>query len=65
MKEYNVMSEGETYYAEGFKSLRKAKKALKETIKAEESYDIYREDGYYKIVEREVTPWRIVKEKTK
>jgi hypothetical protein len=65
MKEYNVMSEGGTYYAEGFKSIRKAKKALKEIIKAEESYDIYRPDGYYKIVEREVGPWRIVKEKSK
>ena len=65
MKEYNVMSEGETYHAEGFKSLRKAKKALKETIEAEESYDIYRPDGYYKIVEREVTPWRVMEDETK
>lgn len=65
MKEYNVMADGTIYYADGFKTLRKAKMALKATIKAEESYDIYRQDGYYKIVEREVTPWCVVKEETK
>ena len=32
---------------------------------ADEAYDIPRPDGYYKIVEREVTPWCVVKEESK
>lgn len=52
---------GESVYA----SLAQAKRHMKQLKDADEAYDIPRTDGYYKIVERGVTPWRAVMEETK
>lgn len=65
MKQYGVKCgsdlPGESVYA----NLAQAKRHMKQLKDADDAFDIPRPDGYYKIVEREVGPWRIVKEETK
>lgn len=64
MKQYGVKC-GAYAPSETFSTLGQAKTLRKKLKEADDAYDICRNDGYYKIVEREVTPWRIVKEETK
>lgn len=52
-------------YNEVRATLAQAKREMRELKAADDAYDIPRPDGYYKIVEREIGPWRIVKEETK
>ncbi len=65
MKQYNVKAGNEVVVSNHFETLAQAKREVKLFKEADEAYDIGRPDGYYKIVEREVTPWRVVKEGTK
>lgn len=64
MKQYGVKC-GAYMPSEKYSTLGQARLLLKKLKAADESYDIGRNDGYYKIVEREVGPWRVVKEETK
>lgn len=64
MKQYGVKC-GSYAPCESLSTLGQAKILLKKLKHADDAYDISRSDGYYKIVEREVTPWRVVKEETK
>lgn len=65
MKQYGVKCGANLPYNEVCATLEQAKRHMKQLEHADDAYDIPRSDGYYKIVEREVTPWRIVKEETK
>ena len=63
MKEYNVKAGGEVVVSNGFKTLKQAKAEVARFKEADSAYDICRSDGWYKIVVREIGPWRIVKDK--
>lgn len=65
MKQYGVKCGANLPYNEVCATLGQAKRHMKQLEHADDAYDIPRPDGYYKIVEREITPWRIVKEETK
>lgn len=65
MKQYGVKCGRDLPAESVFANLAQAKREMRKLKEADEAYDIPRTDGYYKIVEREVTPWRVVKEKTK
>lgn len=64
MKQYGVKC-GAYAPCESLSTLGQAKILLKQLKDADDAYDIPRPDGYYKIVEREVGQWRVVKEETK
>lgn len=65
MKEYNVKAGKEVVVSNGFKTLKQAKEEIEQFKEADSAYDISRSDGWYKIVVREIGPWRIVKERGK
>lgn len=65
MKEYNVKAGKEVVVSDGFKTLAQAKERLGSFKEADAAYDICRPDGWYKIVVREISPWRIIKERGK
>ncbi len=65
MKQYGVKCGRDLPCESVFASLAEAKRHMKQLKHADDAYDIPRPDGYYKIVERDVTPWCIVKEETK
>lgn len=65
MKQYGVKCGANMPYNEVCATLAQAKRHMKQLKDADDAYDIPRPDGYYKLVEREVSPWRIVKEETK
>lgn len=65
MKQYGVKCGRDLPGESVFASLAEAKRNMKQLKHADDAYDIPRPDGYYKIVEREVTPWRVMKEGTK
>lgn len=65
MKQYGVKFGRDLPVESVYASLSQAKRLMKQLKDADDAYDIPRPDGYYKIVEREVGPWRVVKEETK
>lgn len=65
IKQYGVKCGRDLPGESVFANLAQAKRHMKQLKHADDAYDIPRSDGYYKIVEREVGPWRIVKEETK
>lgn len=65
MKQYGVKCGANMPYNEVLATLAQAKRHMKQLKDADDAYDIPRPDGYYKIVEREVTPWLVVKDGTK
>lgn len=65
MKQYGVKCGRDLPAESVFASLSQAKRQMKQLKHADDAYDIPRSDGYYKIVEREVTPWRVVEDETK
>ncbi len=63
MKQYGVKCGANMPYNEEVcATLAQAKRRMRNLKDDDDAYDFQRPDGYYKIVEREVTPWRIVKE---
>ena len=65
MKRYNVKIGNHVADGEGYATIVEARREIKKLKHADDTYDICRNDGYYKIVEREVGPWTVVKEETK
>lgn len=59
MKEYNVKAGGVVAVSDGFKTLKQAKAEVARFKEADSAYDIGRPDGWYKIVVREIGPWRV------
>lgn len=62
MKRYNVKIGDHVAYGEGYTTIAEAKRKIKKLKHADDAYDICHSDGYYTIVEREVSPWTVVPE---
>lgn len=62
MKRYNVKIGNHVADGEGYATIAEAKREIKKLKHADDVYDICRSDGYYKIVEREISPWTVVPE---
>jgi len=61
MKQYGVKCGANmSYNDEVCATLAQAKRHMKQLEHADDAYDIPRPDGYYKIVEREVGPWKVI-----
>ena len=63
MKQYNVKAGKEVVVSNGFTTLKQAKAEVARFKESDSAYDICQPEGWYKIVVREIGPWRIVKDK--